>query len=102
FDTLADFAPMTNDVELLAEYVRQSLAVQITKQYVGEGNTLSVMTIAPDVEQLISTNIQQTEHGSYLALEHNIQESIIRNVVSEYERIAHKLYQIVILCSPTI
>ena len=102
FETLADFAPMTNDTELLAEYVRQSLAVQITKQYVGDGNTLSVMTIAPDVEQLISTNIQQTEHGSYLALEPNMQESIIRNVVSEYERIAHQMDQIVILCSPTI
>ena len=31
FETLADFSKMTNDTDLLAEYVRQSLSVQITE-----------------------------------------------------------------------
>src|SRR5699024_10554909 len=35
FETLADFGKMTNDTELLAEYVRQALSIQITKQFIG-------------------------------------------------------------------
>src|SRR5699024_6057488 len=34
FETLADYSKLTNDTDLLTEYVRQSLSVQITKQYV--------------------------------------------------------------------
>src|SRR5699024_10395763 len=40
FETLADFAKMTNDTDSLAEYVRQALSMQITKQYVGNQDSL--------------------------------------------------------------
>src|SRR5690625_2464257 len=58
FETLADFSKMTNDTELLTEYVRQSLAIQITKQFAGENNSLKVITLSPNVENLISNHIQ--------------------------------------------
>lgn len=102
FETLADFSRMTNDTELLTEYVRQSLAAQITKQYVDDGNTLSVITAAPEVESLIQSNIQQTEHGNYLALDPQAQERIIQNVHQVIERATPQHDQIVVLCSPTI
>ena len=102
FETLADFSKMTNDTELLAEYVRQSLAIQITKQFVDQNETLKVVTLAPEIETLFTNNIQQTEHGSYLALDPVQQEQVIRSVQQEYERLSLQQEQIVILCSPTI
>src|SRR5699024_10729985 len=54
FETLADFSKMTNDTELLAEYVRQSLAIQITKQFVDQNETLKVVTLAPEIETLFT------------------------------------------------
>src|SRR5690625_2214545 len=68
FETLADFAKMTNDTALLTEYVRQALSAQITNQYVNEDRSLKVISVSPKVEEMIIGNIQQTEHGNYLSL----------------------------------
>ena len=102
FETLADFSKMTNDTELLTEYVRQSLAIQITKQFAGENNSLKVITLSPNVENLISNHIQQTEHGSYLSLDPQSQEKIIQSVYAELEKVSVQHENVVVLCSPTI
>src|SRR5690625_1163835 len=78
FETLADFGKMTNDTDLLAEYVRQALASQITKQFVGDRDTLHVITLSSDIESTIINSIQQTEHGNYLALDPQMQEKIVQ------------------------
>ncbi|HLS66501.1 MAG TPA: flagellar biosynthesis protein FlhA [Pseudogracilibacillus sp.] len=102
FETLADYGKMTNDTDLLAEYVRQSLAAQITKQYVGDGGSLKVITVSAEIEQLIQNSVQQTEHGNYLALEPDKQEQIIQNVYQEIEKVSVQYDNVVLLCSPTI
>jgi len=102
FETLADFGKMTTDVDLLTEYVRQSLALQITKQYAGQDETLKVMTFSTDIENMIAEHIQQTEHGNYLALEPNLQEKIIQNIQQEMQKVQIEHEHVVILCSPSI
>ncbi|MFB1049557.1 flagellar biosynthesis protein FlhA [Paraliobacillus sp. JSM ZJ581] len=102
FETLADFGKMTNDTELLGEYARQALAPQITKQYMQQGGTLKVITIAGEVEQLIADHVQNTEHGSYLALDPNTQQKIIRSVTEKVENVSLEEETPIILCSPTI
>ncbi|MBM7571837.1 flagellar biosynthesis protein FlhA [Aquibacillus albus] len=102
FETLADFGKMTNDTDLLTEYARQALSAQITKQYVQAENTLKVITISNDVEKMIAENIQQTEHGSYLSLDPESQQLIIRSVSEQVEQIAIGEETPIILCSPTI
>ena len=57
FETLADFGKMTNDTDLLAEYVRQALATQITKQFVGDRNTLHVITLSSEIESIITQSV---------------------------------------------
>src|SRR5690625_5305073 len=102
FETLADFAKMTNDTDLLAEYVRQALSVQITNQYVSDHDALKVITLSSDVENMITAGVQQTEHGNYLALDPSKQEEIIQNVHEEIEKASVQHENIVLLCSPTI
>ena len=101
FETLADYSKMTNDTDLLTEYVRQSLSIQITKQYVSENNHLKVITTSVEVENLITKNVQQTEHGNYLALDPQMQDKIIKNVYEEMEKASVQHDNIVLLCSPT-
>ncbi|SDJ72110.1 flagellar biosynthesis protein FlhA [Sediminibacillus albus] len=102
FETLADFGKMTSDTELLAEYARQSLASQITKQYVDSGGTLKVVTVSGEVEQMIAENVQQTEHGSYLSLDPDSQQTIIRSVTERIEQLSLQEETPIILCSPSI
>src|SRR5699024_11776126 len=93
---------MTNDTELLAEYVRQALSIQIAKQFIGNQYTLHVMTLSPEIENMFTSNIQQTEHGNYLALDPQIQEKIVQNVYQQLDKLSLEYDNIVILCSPTI
>lgn len=102
FETLADYGKMTNDTDLLAEYVRQALSPQLTKQYVSDDKHLRVITLAQSVEQLIMNHIQQTEHGNFLALDPESQEKIVRSIIEQVEQASLQYDKVVILCSPTI
>ncbi|MEQ6375342.1 flagellar biosynthesis protein FlhA [Bacillaceae bacterium S4-13-58] len=101
FETLADFGKMTTDTELLAEYARQSLSSQISRQYAQDGR-LKVMTISGRVEKIIAENIQQTEHGSYLSMDPETQQAIIQSVVQQVEHISLQQDVPVLLCSPAV
>ena len=102
FETLADFSKMTNDTELLGEYVRQSLSSQITNQYAGEDMQMKVITVSGKVEKLIADHIQQTEHGNYLALDPDSQQEIIKTIHTEAEKLALQEESTIVLCSPAI
>jgi flagellar biosynthesis protein FlhA len=102
FETLADFGKMTNDTELLGEYVRQALSAQITKQYTGEDNTLKVITLSGQIEKLIADHIQQTEHGSYLSLDPDSQQKILQATNKLIEKVSLQEVTPIVLCSPAI
>ncbi|RCW70700.1 flagellar biosynthesis protein FlhA [Saliterribacillus persicus] len=102
FETLADFAKMTTDTDLLAEYVRQSLSAQITNYHAENRNQLNVVTVSGEVEKLIAEHIQQTEHGSYLAMDPESQQKIIQSVSENVEQLSLQEETPIILCSPTV
>ncbi|MBN9652864.1 flagellar biosynthesis protein FlhA [Halobacillus sp. GSS1] len=102
FETLADFARMTNDTELLAEYVRQSLSAQITNQYKKDNQLVKVITVSGKVEKIIADHIQQTEHGSYLALDPENQQTIITAIAEQVEQMSLQEETAILLCSPAV
>ncbi|MGP4075622.1 flagellar biosynthesis protein FlhA [Halobacillus sp. K22] len=102
FETLADFGRMTSDTELLAEYARQSLAAQLTRQYMKADKSVKVITVSGKVEKIIADNIQQTEHGSYLALDPESQQSIISAVAAQVEQVSLQEETAILLCSPAV
>ncbi|TQS75543.1 flagellar biosynthesis protein FlhA [Ornithinibacillus gellani] len=102
FETLADYSKLTNDPELLGEYARQSLSPQITKQYVQDDMSLKVLTVSGKVEKLFAEAIQQTEHGSYLALQPETQQVIVKTIHEEVEKLEIQEEIPIILCSPAI
>ncbi|KAB8138753.1 flagellar biosynthesis protein FlhA [Gracilibacillus oryzae] len=102
FETLADFGKMTTDTDLLTEYVRQSLSAQITKDIIQNRDKLKVITISGEVEKLIAEHIQQTEHGSYLAMDPDSQQRVIQSVAENVEIMSLQEEIPILLCSPTI
>ncbi|GGF10919.1 flagellar biosynthesis protein FlhA [Halobacillus andaensis] len=102
FETLADFGSMTNDTDLLAEYARQALAAQITNQYQKEGQNLKVITVSGKVEKILADHIQQTEHGNYLALDPDIQQTVIKAVSEQVDQVLLQEEHAILLCSPAI
>jgi len=101
-ETLADYAPMTKDTDLLTEYVRQRLARSLTKSYLDVDKVLKVLTVSMDMEEVVSGGINQTEFGSYLALEPEQARGITDAIKGALAKAAAQTEQSVILCSTTI
>ncbi|MQR96506.1 flagellar biosynthesis protein FlhA [Fictibacillus phosphorivorans] len=102
FETLADFAKMTKDTDLLTEYVRQGLSRQISKSYASENEPLYVITLGGSVEKKIADAVQQTEHGNYLSLDPQDSQSIFDSITSELESGRSFDQSVVLLCSPAV
>lgn len=68
-ETLADWAPNVKHTERLAEFVRRKLARQITAKFVSPDGMLALSSMTPGLERTLSEAIQQTDEGSYLALD---------------------------------
>ncbi|MGE7693512.1 flagellar biosynthesis protein FlhA [Lysinibacillus sp. NPDC094177] len=102
FETLADYAKLTSDTDILTEYVRQALARQITSQYVGDNSSLKVITVSGRVEKMIADSIQQTDHGNYLAMDPQDSQTILETIAAEVERVSFMEQSAIILCSPAV
>ncbi|RLB42911.1 MAG: flagellar biosynthesis protein FlhA [Deltaproteobacteria bacterium] len=101
-ETLADYAPITKDTDLLTEYVRQKLGRTLVKPYLDKRNVLRVIAVGPDIEDRISRGINQTEYGAYLALEPSEAENIIESIRKVMDQVAPKIEHPVLLCSATV
>ena len=80
-ETLADFRPITSDVSILVEKVRQALGRQICLQYADENKTLHVLTVEPSLAQKIVESRIDTVNGPMAALEPSEQRMWIRSLI---------------------
>lgn len=100
-ETLADFAPVTRDPDMLTEYVRQALGRAISKSYLSSNNS-EVITLDPKIEQMILDSVQKSEAGSYMAMEPSVSSKIISSAAKLSEKMAQSGKQPVILASPIV
>lgn len=100
-ETLADYAPITHDTDMLTEYVRQSLGRAISKSHINRGRA-EVITLDPQVEQIIMDSVQKTEAGSYIAMDPSVSNKIVSNAANMSEKMASTGQQPIILASPMV
>ncbi|MFN8139859.1 MAG: flagellar biosynthesis protein FlhA [Fimbriimonadales bacterium] len=79
-ETLADFADRVKDPDQLGELVRASLPRTITRQYADANGKVVCLTIEPGLQKTLTDQIQQTPHGSVLALEPDKSSQIAEQV----------------------
>ncbi|MGI6225621.1 MAG: flagellar biosynthesis protein FlhA [Peptococcales bacterium] len=101
-ETLSDYAPLTKDPDLLTEYVRQALGKQIVNIYADENNKLSVVTLSPEIEEIIRSSVKETEHGNFLALDSSKAQQILRSLTKVIEQSSLLGLQIAVLCPPVV
>lgn len=100
-ETLADYAPLTKETEILTEYVRQALARQISKQYVVK-NVLTCITVDPQLENTIQSAAQRSEQGVYVPLEPQTMQTLINNLSTEIAKLTTAGYLPIVLTSPAV
>ena len=101
-ETLADYGTYTKDPDVLTEYVRQALSRQITQQYTLKGETMRVITVGPNLEKKIAESVQQSEQGSYLALDPVSSQTLYQKLTEQVNRLIQSGQQPIVLTSPTI
>ena len=101
-ETLADYATMTKDPDLLTEYVRQRLARTILKQFETQEGLLPLITMDQKMEDFLRDRIQKGEYGINLALEPSLVHKILTSFQQALDRITSLNAQPVILCSPVL
>jgi len=101
-ERLADYAHLSRDINILAEYVRQSLARQICESYTNKDDVITVITIDPNLEETMIGAVHQSEYGSFLALDPSIGERILGQIATQISAFKKMKLASVILCSPRL
>lgn len=100
-ETLSDYAGATRSTDMLIEYSRQRLKRTISKRFVGDGKA-RVITLDPQLEQLIIERLRQTEQGSFVALSPDQIQRLLHNLRSALERMMSVGISPVVLTSPAV
>lgn len=101
-ESLADNSRITKDLEVLTEYVRFSLGRSICNGLVDDNGVITIITLSPEVENAISSNIQKSIQGSFPAVDPDTTGKILNSIKDNINTIYFHNNQPVILVSPKI
>ncbi len=101
-ETLADYGGMTKDVDVLTEYVRAKLAREICHSHQMPDGTLPVITLDPEVEEIIQRSIHRGERASYAVLPPDITLRLKDSLQKELEKATTMNYHPLLLASPRV
>ena len=101
-ETLADNARNTKDIELLTEYVRMAMSRSICSSLVDEENSITVVTLSMEVENLIGNSLQRSINGTYPAIDPDTTNKIFTSIQSTVEGIHFNNNRTILLVSPKI
>ncbi len=100
-ETLGDYGVKIKDTDMLTEYVRQSLKRTISHKF-AEADQLKVISLDPNVENLIMGAVKKLDNGSYLALDQDSIQKIIVSTTTQIDKIKDLVSSPVILTSPIV
>ncbi|MEG0898811.1 MAG: flagellar biosynthesis protein FlhA [Oscillospiraceae bacterium] len=100
-ETVADYAPMLKDTDMLTEYARQALKRTITRKF-SDGGGIKVLTLDANIENMIMGAVKKSDHGSYLALEPDAVQSVVSALVEQVQAIKNIVQNPIVLTSPVV
>jgi flagellar biosynthesis protein FlhA len=101
-ETIGDRAAMTRDTSVLAEYARQALGRTITSRYLGDDETLRVISLDPTLEEAVADSLTQTPEGEQIALDPTRAQSLVRSLGTQVDRATGMGVRPVLICSSRV
>jgi flagellar biosynthesis protein FlhA len=98
-EAAADAAAVNKDLDVVTEAVRAALGRAICRQFQNDKGELTVIGVAPSLEERLLASLVRTEQGAMLALEPQQAQDIASRIARALEQ---ALAQPVLLCSPTL
>jgi len=100
-ELMANAAKIIKDPVLINEQVRLGLTRQICKPYINNGQ-ISVIALAPDLEQMLEASLQATNRGPRLVIRPDLVGRILDRMDSIQAKIQAAGEQPIIVCSPNV
>jgi len=101
-EATADFYHSTKEPEILAEYVRMALKRQITNMYRDQNGRITVFTIDPAIEQVLTDSVQNTKQGLMFITDPAFSEKLVKRVGKAMSKLSLAGLTPICLCSPNI
>ena len=98
-ETLADYLPITKNIDILTGYVRQSFARTISRQYQDRDHTIHVIMVSPEIEEIISRSVQHTEYESFVSPDPGLIRKLIENTNKLMGNFTSRGLSPIVLCS---
>lgn len=100
-ETIGDHSNLLKDTDIITEYVRQSLKRTITHRF-AEANSLRVITLDTQIEDLIVSSVKKSDQGSYLAMPPDMIQRIVTASNREIDKIKDVIPTVIVLTSPVV
>ena len=100
-ETLGDHTNVLKDIDIATEYVRQALKRTITHRF-AEANSLRVITLDTQIEDMIVSAVKKNDQGSYLAMAPDMIQNIVAATNDEIDKIKDVIPTVIILTSPVV
>ena len=100
-ETIGDHSNVLKDTDIITEYVRQSLKRTITHRF-AEANSLRVITLDTQIEDLIVSSVKKSDQGSYLAMPPDMIQRIVPASTREIDKIKDVIPTVIVLTSPVV
>ncbi|MDR1830036.1 MAG: flagellar biosynthesis protein FlhA [Candidatus Fibromonas sp.] len=100
-ELMANAAKISKDTVFINEQVRLGLTRQICKPFVNNGQ-MSVIALAPDLEQMLEASLQSTNRGPRLVIRPDLVGRILERMDTIQTKIQALGEQPIIVCSPNI
>ena len=101
-EALCDYGPAIQDAGMLTEYVRARMGRTIVKNYMASDNSLPILTLSGEIDELLTASLRSSDQGGYLALEPGKAQQIIRAISTAQDNTAGTDGQPVLLTAPQI
>jgi flagellar biosynthesis protein FlhA len=101
-ESLADYAPLTKDQDILTEYVRQALARQITKMVQADDGIVRVITLDPNLEQLLLKVQKESRDTAGYMIDPRLIQKLYDRLGVLIKEMTGNGFQPIVLCSPSI
>ena len=99
--TLSDYPNTLKDVDITTEYVRQALKRTITRKFSDAGQ-IRVFTLDTEAENKIVAAVKKSEQGSYLALDPDTMQKLIKSLQEQIEKVKDVIPTPIVLTSPIV
>ncbi|WKY45518.1 flagellar biosynthesis protein FlhA [Eubacteriaceae bacterium ES2] len=100
-ESIGDHGITIKDTDMLTEYVRQKLKRTITRKYT-DGSSIKVIALDQEIENIILNSAKKNEHGTYLAIDPSVVQTIVEKVTEQRDKLKELIDQSIILTSPIV